>query len=283
MGVIIAAFGQFPALDGAIDSKERCHWFCVCKQILAAFCRTLPNADAATPDDAEWHYDHWRSDEDVFKIVARRLFECTSSERRELWEPIIGLPFAAHHYISSLLDQLVIESLRLEPYRITQLIPIWREMADCIFAKPKLKKENWRNRIDVQKHILLYGSVASSSEEFWGALVENLRPLFKQHLAEIWHDTHDQSSFAYFLTTKAGERLLIDALVWLQPAWELTRDYFWERVAEENHFANLLEHAWRHKFAEIRANAIALKSFKILTLKLATHHVPIALEIQQQI
>jgi hypothetical protein len=283
MGTILAAFGQFPALDTAIDSKERDHWLGVCKQMVAAFCRTLPNADKATPDDAEWHYDHWRSDEEIYKTVARRLFECTSAERRELWEPIVCLPFAAHHHICSFLDQLVIEALGVEPYRIAELIPIWREIANCIFAKPKSKKENWRNRIDVQKHILLYGSVASSSEEFWGPLVENLRPLFKQHLSEIWHDTHDQSSFAYFLTTKAGERLLIDALVWLQPAWELARDYFWERVAEENHFANLLEHAWRYKFADIRANPIALKSFKILTLKLATHHVPIALEVQQQV
>lgn len=283
MGIILAAFGQFPFLADARDSKERGHWLGVCREMVAAFCRTLPSADKEGSPDAEWHYDHWSADEEIFKIVARRLFECTSTERRELWEPIVGLPFAAHHHICSLLDQLVIEALCVEPYRIAELVPIWREMADCIFAKPKLKDENWRNRIDVQKHILLYGSVASSSEEIWGPLVENLRHLFKQHLSEIWHDTHDQSSFAYFLTTKAGERLLIDALVWLQPAWELAHDYFWERVAEENHFASLLEHAWRHKFAEIRAKPTALKSFKILTLKLATHHVPIALEIQQQI
>jgi hypothetical protein len=99
----------------------------------------------------------------------------------------------------------------------------------------------------------------------------------------ISRDAHEQSRFAGFLTTKAGECLLIDAMEWLQPAWEQISDYFWETVVEGQHFGELLENAWRYKFAEIRVNPTALKAFKILTLKLASHHVPIALEIQQQI
>ncbi len=123
----------------------------------------------------------------------------------------------------------------------------------------------------------------ASQDEFWGPLVEELRPWVKVHLSEIWDDAHDQSSFARFLTTKAGSTLLIDALVWLQPAWELNSEWFWKTVIEDNDFSELLEHAWRHKFPEIHANPIALKAFKILTLKLAAHHVPIAMEIQQNL
>jgi hypothetical protein len=282
MGIILAAFGQFPALNDANDSNERAHWLGICTEMVSAFCRTLPSADKATPEDAEWHYDHWSADEEIFKIVARRLFECKPAERRTLWEQIIGLPFAAHHHICSLLSQLVIESLRTEPYRIAELVLIWREIAEHVFTRDKSPRASWRNGIEVQKHVLLYGSV-TSQDEFWGPLVEQLRPWFKVHLGEIGNDAHDQSSIARFFTTKAGERLLVDAFVWLQPAWELAGDWFWRSVVEDNGFSELLEHAWRHKFAEIRANPIALKAFKILTLKLAAHHVPVAMEVQQNL
>lgn len=282
MRVILAAFGQFPSLANAHDSKERAHWLGVCGEMVAAFCRTLPSADKGGNPEAEWHYDHWSADEEIFKIVARRLFECESAERRKLWEPIIGLPFAAHHHICSLLSYLVIECLSTQPYRVADLVPIWRDIAEHVFTRPKLPKANWRDQIEVQKKVLLYDSVASQ-DEFWGPLVEELRPWVKVHLSEIWDDAHDQSSFARFLTTKAGSTLLIDALVWLQPAWELNSEWFWKTVIEDNDFSELLEHAWRHKFPEIHANPIALKAFKILTLKLAAHHVPIAMEIQQNL
>jgi hypothetical protein len=283
MGIILAAFGQFPPLTEATDATERAHWFGVGREMVAGFCRTLPSADKTADGEAEWHYDHWSADEEVFKIVARRVFECTPAERRELWSPIVSSPFAAHHHICYLLDQLLIESLRIEPYRITEFVPIWHEIAEHIFTAPAPPKGHWRAQIDVQKHILLYGSVASTNEEFWKPLVEDLRPWFKKHLDMIANDAHDQSSFARFLVTKAGECLLVDAMIWLQPAWELASHWFWKTIVEDNAFSELLEYGWRHEFARIRANPGALKAFKTLTLKLAAHHVPIAMEVQQNI
>lgn len=131
--------------------------------------------------------------------------------------------------------------------------------------------------------MLLYDSIPSAREEFFGPLVEDLRPFYNQHLGKIAHDAYDQSSFSAFLLTKAGERLLIDSLIWLQPIWDLASDYYWETAVEQNHFANLLDRAWHNYYPLIRADASALKAFKTLTLKLAAHHVPIALEVQQQI
>lgn len=282
MGVILAAFGSFPALAEAQDSQERAHWFGVCKEMVGLFCRTLPSADPATPVEAEWHYHHWAPDEAVFQTVARRLFECNREEQKQLWEPIVSLPVAAHHHICSFLNQLLIESLRFEPYRITELVPIWRGIAERVFAS-KPPKGRWRDHIEIQRHVLLYDSILSAREEFFGPLVEDLRSFYQQHLGKIAHDAYDQSSFSAFLLTKAGESLLIDALAWLQPVWELASDYFWETAVEHSHFANLLERAWRDHFPLIRANAAALKAFKTLTLKLAAYHVPIALEVQQQL
>jgi hypothetical protein len=283
MGVILAAFGHFPALVESQNDQECAHWFAVCKEMVAAFCRTLPNADATVSADAEWHYDHWSPDEKIFGIAARRLFECKPAEQKEIWGPIVSLPVAAHHHICSFLDQLLIESLSVEPYRIAELIPIWRGIAEQVFSLTEGPKRGWSDYIDIQKHVLLYDSIPSAREEFWGPLVEDLRPRYKQHLGQIAHDAHDQSSFAAFLITKAGERLLIDVLVCLQPAWDLASDYFWETVVERNHFANLLEYAWHNYYPIIRTNQAALKAFKTLTLKLAIHHVPIALEVQRQI
>ena len=88
--------------------------------------------------------------------MARRLFECTPVERRELWEPIVGLPFAAHHHICYFLDQLLIESLRTEPYLIAELIPIWHDIAEKVFTSLTSNDVSWRDRIEVQKHVLLH-------------------------------------------------------------------------------------------------------------------------------
>lgn len=283
MGVILAAFGQFPSLSDAHGSKERAHWLGVCEQMVAAFCRTLPSADKGVSAEAEWHCDHWSADEEIFKIVSRRVFECSQGEHKKLWSPIVRLPFAAHHHICSFLDQLLIETLRTEPPRISELIPIWHDIAEWIFSAPASPKTDWRDKVEVQKHVLFYGSVASLNEEFWMPLVEDLRSWFKKHLDLIAHDAHDQSSFARFLTTKAGDPILVDAIEWLQPAWEVASNWFWESIVEDNAFSQLLEHAWRNRWAEIRRKPAALKAFKLLTLKLAAHHVRIAIEIQQHV
>ncbi len=282
MDIILASFGQFPSLSEACNIEERTHWLSVCEQMVAAFCRTLPSADERLNPESEWRYEHWSADEKIFTIVARRLFDCNPGECRKLWEPIISLPFAAHHHIRSLLSQLVVESLRTQPYRIAELASVWRDIAKNVFTRPTAPRENRRNRFELQKHVLLYDSVASQ-DEFWAPLIEELRPWFKVHLDEIWNDAHDLSSFARFLTTKAGALVLIDALIWLQPAWELASEWFWESVVEDGHFAELLEHAWREHFDQIRVNPIALKTFKVLTLKLAAHHVPIAIEVQRNL
>lgn len=194
------------------------------------------------------------------------------------------LPPAAHHHIEQFLNALLLEPLCTEPPRIAELRPIWREIAAFIFSTPKWLRGRSMNCQEVLSNFLLYGSsIASSGEEYWSPLVDDLRPHFKQYLDTLAHDAHEQSSFAHFLITKAGQRLLIDALVWLQPSWALASDWFWETAVEENHFSNLLEHAWRYNFADIRANPDALKAFKTLTLKLAAQQAPIALEVQQQI
>jgi hypothetical protein len=283
MGIILASFGHFPALGDASDLTERAHWLAVCQEMLAAYCRTLPSS-GDTQDDVEWHFDMWRYDEQIFEILARRIFECTPAERPALWRPIIDLPPAAHHHIARFLSALFIESFRAEPPLITELRPIWGEISDYVFSTPKWLQGRAHDCQEVLKNILLYGSSgASSGEEFWSPLVDDLRPYFKKYVNTLAHDAHEQSSFAHFLITKAGQSLLIDAFIWLQPSWTLASDWFWKTAVERNHFSNLLEHAWRHNFKDIRANPDALKAFKTLTLKLAVCHVPIALEVQQQI
>src|SRR5581483_4091636 len=124
-------------------------------------CRTLPSADPVAPAEAEWNYHHWAPDEAVFQTVSRRLFECNRDEQKQLWEPIVSLPVAAHHHICSFLNHLLIESLRFEPYRIAELVPVWRGIAERVFAS-KAPKGGWRDHIEIQRHVLLYDSIPSA-------------------------------------------------------------------------------------------------------------------------
>ena len=282
MGVVVAAFGQLPPLAEAKEAPERAHWLNVCKQMLEAFCRTLPVMSDS--ENEELKYDVWSSDGKVFNIVARRIFECQEEERTALWQPILDLSPAAHHHIEQFLNAVLLEGLRTEPPRIAELIPIWREMADYLFRSEKWKSGQTRDKGEVWKVILLYGApFPSVGEEFCVPLVDNLRPFFEWHVKSMDRDAHEQSSVAAFLTTEAGVRLLVDALVWLRQSWETASNYFWETAVERGHFERLLDHAWRKHFAAVRGNPDAFKAFKLLTLNLAAHHVPTALEIQQQL
>ena len=281
MGVVLATFGHLPALAEAGGDAERVHWLGVCGQMVGAFCRTLPPSDSG---DEEWRYEPWSADEQVFETAARRLFECSSKERLTLWQPILNLPQAAHHHISQFLNAVLLEALRTEPPRIADLIPIWREIVNHLLSSEKWTRERTRDTDEVWKTILLYGTpFPSTREPIFSPLVDDLRYDYERHIKTLVRDAHEQSSLASFLTTRAGERLLVDALVWLGSGWDIVSSCFWETVVERRHFERLLEHAWRQHHTAVRTNPDAFRAFKVLTLNLAVHHVPTALEIQQQI
>jgi hypothetical protein len=235
-------------------------------------------------EDDEWHYDIWTPDQHIFDIIAARIFECAREARVQLWQPILNLPPAAHDYITPFLDAVLLESMRKDPLRIDELLPIWQEMAEYLFALPKWTPLRARGCEEVWRRIFLYGTpFPSIREEIFASFVDGLRSLFERHARTLAEDADEQSSLVSFLTTKAGERLLVDALVWLHPSWEQASGWFWKTAVERSHFSQLLEHAWRHHLGEIRKNPDALKAFKTLTLRLAAQQVPIALEVQQQI
>lgn len=282
MGTILAAFGHLPALARALDNIERVHWLNICIEMLRAVCRTLPAVGDLANNGQEWKYDVWSSDGNIFDIVARRIFECLRKERPELWQPILNLPPAAHHHISQFLNAVLLEALHMEASSISELVTIWREMAEYLVASKKWTTRHARGCREVWRIILLYGiPFTSTDREIFGSLVDALRPFFEQHVKAIARDAYELSSLAVFLTTKAGECLLVDALVWLRQSWEQASNNFWESVVERGHFERLLEHAWREKHSEIRMNPEAFEAFKVLTLNLASRHVPAAMEVQQ--
>lgn len=283
MGVILAAFGHFPSLAEAHNASEREHWLITCKETLNIFMRTLP---PTTNDDnnEEWNYDVWTPDQNIFDIVAARIFELTREERTELWQPILNVSPAGHHHITQFLDAMLLESMRTDPPRINRLLVIWREMTEYLFASATWTASLAGGRGEVWRRIFLYGTpFPSVRSEIFSSFVDGLRLLFERHARTLGEDAHEQSSFASFLTTKAGDRLLVEAFIWLGPSWEQASDWFWKTTLESSNFSRLLEHAWRHHFTQIRKNAVALKAFKTLTLKLAAQQVPIALEVQQNI
>jgi hypothetical protein len=281
MGVVVAAFGHLPPLAAASDEIERRRWLHIAEQMMAAFCRTLPKEEAGERD--EWKYEPWGRDEKIFEVTAARIFECSAEERRRLWRPILDLPPHAHHHITSFLSAIWIESVRTEPIRLDELNEVWREMAEYLGQSIKWSNSHSRAINDVWKTVLLYDNVVSGDEEMYGPLVDALRPYYEAHAKRLSHDVHEQSSLAAFLKTKAGNRVLIDALCWFREDWQTASSYFWDTVVERGHFARLLEHAWREKRGEIRSNSDAFAAFKTLTLNLAAHHVPAALAVQDEL
>jgi hypothetical protein len=281
--IIIAAFGHLPALSEAATKRERAHWLRVIQEILGVYLRTLPTVTKSTAE-SEWAYDHWRSDEGVMNLVAKRLIEVTPAEARDLWKPMLGLPAAAHHHIHSFLTAVLLECLRPEPPLISRLLPIWHEIVEYFAKRPERAVTRDRDAREVWKVLLFYGSsLSSTGEEFFRPIVEDLRPNFESRIKALGTDSYEQGPLARFLTTKAGEPLLVDVLAWLRPSWEQASDYFWQRAAEDAGLERLLEHAWKYMFAQVRQNPAAFAAFKLLTLNLATRQSGIALQIQEQI
>lgn len=283
MGVVLAAFGGLPKLSEAHDADERAQWLRICREFLGAYIRTLP-PDSVSHAKDEWHLETWSVDRRIFDLVAARLFECSSDEQQMFWLPILNLPPAAHDHITEFLSDLLIEAIRTEPPQIADLVPLWRAMAEHLFASPRWTGKLQIKQDEVWQHIFLYGTPLSSvGDKDHAPLVLALRDLFERHIKNLGTDPYDQSSLAAFLTTEAGEQLLVDALEWLSPSWQKARSYFWQRVVEGSTFEGLLRRAWGRHFEAIRSRPSALKSFKILTLNLASQQVSIAIEIQRQI
>lgn len=281
--IILAVFGHLPALSEATTKKERAHWLHVTQEILGVYWRTLPTGTKATAD-AEWAYDHWRSDDAVMSLVAKRVFELTSVEARDLWKPMLGLPAAAHDHIRSFLTATLLECLRPEPPWIARLRPIWLEMVECFSTRPESSTARDRDVCEVWEVLLLYGSsLASTGEEFFRPLVEDLRPFYESRIKALGTDSFAHARLARFLTTKACEPLLVDALVWLRPSWEQASGYFWQCAVENTGLERLLEHSWKNVFAQVRQNPAAFAAFKLLTLNLAIRQSGIALQIQEKI
>ena len=280
--VLLASFGYLPALQEAQGNDERNHWLKISGQLLEAYLRTLPTYKDGD-DNAEWDYEIWKVDTEIFKICAIRLLECKPEEQLGLWTPILDLPPAAHHHITNFLSEVLFETIRFEPVRVTALIPLWRSMVEHLLASPK-----WAGRLrykedEVLKTLFLYGRISSVRDKDYAPLVASLRDLYGQHVRTIGQDPYSQSSFAALLVSDAGEQLLVDAFKWLNSAWQDANPYFWERVVENSQFEKLLQRAWQKRFNEIRQTPEAFKAFKILALNLASQQVATAIAIQEQI
>lgn len=284
MGVILAAFGGLPPLSDAQKPEERGHWLRICREFIGVCIRTLPIEDVDDDPDEEWRYEPWEADRKIADIVAARLFECAPDEQRELWLPFFELPPAAHHHMTQLLSSLLIEALRGHTPRIAKLLPIWRAIAEHLFAS-----ESWVGKLrfkqeEVWKYIFLYGTPFDSvRDKDHQPFVEGMRDLFEKHAREMAPDDHDQSALVRFLASDAGRCLLPDALEWLSASWQRATSYFWEDVAESSAFERLLQFVWRNHFQTIRAKPELLRAFKLLTLNLAAQQVASAIEIQRQI
>ncbi len=284
MAVILAAFGTLPPFSEAKSNDESRHWLSICKEMLSAYLRTLPTNGTAVDEEEEWPYEIWKVDREILKLVAARLFQCTPEEQRDLWTPILDLPPAGHHHITTFLSDVLIETIGSQPPRLTKLIPLWRAMIQHLFASPTWTGALRHRENDVWKYLFFYGgSVSSVRDKDHISLVAALHNLFERHVKAIGQNSHDQSAFAAFVVSEAGDQLLVDAFEWLQPSWQSASSYFWEQTAEHGHFEDLLRSAWKKHFDAIRRRPEALKAFKTLTLNLASQQVATAVEIQNQI
>ncbi len=282
MGVILASFGHLPRLQDASDSSEREHWITICREMLAAFHRTLPLTESS--DDAKWDYDIWPADEKVFEIAAGRLFECSADEGRDFWQSILNLPSAAHHYIEEFLNIILLEAQKTKPPNIEQLIHIWIPCADHLAAQDIQTNKRSRGTRQIWKVILLFGTLATpTGEVVYAPLVQKLAVYYRNYLAIIRDDLYDQSTFIDFLTTEAAAPIFINALEWLHDGWKGVRSNFWEKAVERGSFERLLEFGWSNRFEEIQKNPNALAAFKTLTLNLAAHNSVVAIDIQSRI
>lgn len=282
LGFIFAAFGHLPQLSDARDSDERRHWLVIARELLAAFQRTLPEADGS--DDAEWHYDVWSSDERVFEIAAARLLESSEEEGREFWQSVLRLPPASHHHIEQFLNAVLLEALRPTPPNAERLMRLWVSFADFLAAQDGWTNPKSRHADEVWKVILLFGShFASDGNAVFAPLVQKLATHYRKLIERIKYDSYTQSALAGFLTKDAAAPIFTEALGWFYGGWKEAKSYFWETGIERGNFERLLEFGWNNRFEDIRQNPSALAAFKTLTLNLAAHNSAAAIDIQNRI
>ena len=282
MDVILASFGHLPRLSESSTSSEREHWITICREMLAAFLRTLPLTEGS--DRAEWNHRIWSADKNIFEIVAARLFDCSISEGHDFWKRILSLPPAAHRHIEQFLDAVLLEALRTDPPNVERLIKIWTSFADHLGTQETWTKGKCGDADEVWRIILFFGTHSkSTSKDVFTPLVRRLTEHYRNYVTRIKCDSYSQRVFAEFLTTEAADPIFINALEWLHDSWKEMESYSLKLVINHEFFERLLRVGWNNRFEEIRQNTKALSAFKTLTLNLAVSGSTVAMEIQNRI
>ncbi|MEC5129020.1 hypothetical protein VSU19_19825 [Verrucomicrobiales bacterium BCK34] len=282
MELVIAVFGHRPPLREATSKKERSQWVHSEMQLLNSFLRTLPSVDST--DEAEWVPNLYSPDQAILKIAAKRVFEEDAKTSDKFLAPLLGLPPQAQHYFSFFLSSLFIRSLADDPPNVARLGDIWQKIGETLSDSIPHNDLTRRDSREIWGSFLFYGNL--SNDVRYGDLasfVEGLREFYKFVISELGSAEYDHIGLVSIFSSEAGKGLIVDSLEWFLPVWERVDKYYWSNVAERSAHAQYLEEAWNNHFPLIRANADALRAFKILTQKLATHQEPVALEIQQQI
>lgn len=201
----------------------------------------------------------------------------------ETWKSVLKLRISYHHFIGHFLRSFFTTVAR--DSNPVSVIYIWKSMLEF-----GLKQDSWtEGRHWYDGRGLLRSLLGFGSETFLDSVPEyrtavaDMKPLYEQWAKKhLRHDDTNISSLCYFVKSKTGTPLRLDALLWVADNVDSITAYRL-RDGTSNAIISLLNAILLEDTPRVREQAAAREALLAITAKLVAFQLPAALSLQEQV
>jgi hypothetical protein len=282
--VLRQGFGFLAEMTEVAAPAERSEVLARCLELLQFVFSMIPKVPKEDVDiDIEGtlnDFDYW-----VFNRIASVMLSGISlAEARELWQPILELPVAAHDWVRAFLE----EWFRVGLTRNTKNFEaIWSEMIKHMLDSEAWSPESkygWFHVHDVVAELMGIRSARTSLGQAKHApLVKAAAPLYELW-SERWITEEDlATSFAYFLSTESGSILIPRGIRRIAAVLPSFSESEWRRERLTDALSAAVRTCWRKYREQVRLDPEFWKAFLTVLNALCARQDAVALAIQLEV
>lgn len=283
LDVLRHGFGFLAEMTEVAGPGERSELLGRCRELMHFALGMIPEVPEEDVDvDIEgtlFDFDLW-----VFERIAHVMLSGISpAEARQLWQPFLDLPVAAHDWVRAFFEEWFRVGL---PRTTTNFETIWSEMIkymlDSSVWSPEWK-HGWFHVHDVVAELMgIRSARASLGQAKHARLVEGMAPLYERWTERWLRHADLVISFAYFLSTESGSVLLPDGMRRIAVVLSSFSDYDWRRERLTDALSAAVRACWKKYREQLRSSPEFWKAFLTVLNALCARQDAVALAIHSE-
>jgi hypothetical protein len=218
----------------------------------------------------------------ILEAMAWQTAGAASAMAEETWSFVLKLRISYHHFIGHFLRVFFATVAR--DSKPASVVRIWKSMLEFGLKQDAWTEgRHWHHGRGLLRSLLGFGSEAflDSVPEYQKAVVE-MKPLYEQWAKKhLQHDDTNISSLCYFVKSKTGAPLRLDALLWVAEHIDSITAYRL-RDGTSDAIITLLNAILLEDAPQVREQVPARDALLSITAKLVSFQLPTALSLQEQ-